>query len=133
MGTQQPSHSPALQHQCCHLWNCAQDSLSFPGRSLFDGFETTKVPFGLGCSGAWKGAEGMEGMCLSLLLSLSATCPLSQWHLHPKGSLKSQITASVSRLFAICFSQNFSMGSPPCKLLELREEHHGSLVPCPHK
>lgn len=50
---------------------------------------------------------------------------------------------SVSRLFAICFSQNSSMGSPPRKLLPGREfpcgtqrgAHAvpGSSVPCPQK
>lgn len=86
------SHPTALpcRHERCHPLELCPRVTLLPWQSVSNGFETTKMPFGLGCSGACKGPEGMEGLCppeaghsLSLLVSLPATCPPPQWHMHP--------------------------------------------------
>lgn len=71
MGAQEPSHSPTQQASMLSPSGIVPKTHSASLAGLFfNGFETTKVPFGLGCSGAWGPTRAQRGWRGCVLLGL---------------------------------------------------------------
>lgn len=157
MGTQEPSQTPALQASTQSPSETVRKTHSASLAGLFlMALKQPKCHLAWGVQEPGRAQRGWRGC---VLLRLDTPCPSWSPFLQfvpypsdtctpraackPWGKAVAQITMSVFRLFAIPFSQDSSMGSPPCKLLpgkefplELGEEHMpvpGSLVPCPQK